>query len=344
MGNVKFKVIATQETKEFNTQKEAGEFIKSSIVIDKPEMGAVQIYRHALNEKLIENISEPSPCLNPIQLQLNIESIVGLEERIEKAITERLPVIHKHVIKTNTETKTIEGHKHYQFDTLLKVLYSELNTMLIGPAGSGKTTLVEQVAEAMSFPFYCISVGMQTSKTDFLGYMDATGNYVKTNFRKAYEEGGVYLIDEIDAGNAGVLTIVNSALANCVCAFPDGMIKRHDNFRCVSSANTYGKGSDRMYVGRNQLDAATLDRFVKIYVDYDEKLELQISGNQEWTNKIQAIRKHIQDKKLRIIVSPRVSIFGSKLLSQGIKEKDVLEMTLFNGLSTEEINTIKQIM
>jgi hypothetical protein len=52
-------------------------------------------------------------------------------------------------------------------------------------------------------------------------------------------------------------------------------IKRHKTFRLVLAANTWGTGATRQYVGRNQLDASTLDRFclATIFVTYDESLE-----------------------------------------------------------------------
>ena len=47
----------------------------------------------------------------------------------------------------------------------------------------------------------------------------------------------------------------------------------------LAAANTWGRGGDQQYVGRNQLDAATLDRFVlsTLHVDYDTDLERDIA-------------------------------------------------------------------
>jgi hypothetical protein len=44
-----------------------------------------------------------------------------------------------------------------------------------------------------------------------------------------------------------------------------------------AAANTYGTGADALYVGRNQLDAATLDRFYVVEMDYDRKLEAKLA-------------------------------------------------------------------
>jgi cobaltochelatase CobS len=217
----------------------------------------------------------------------------------------------------------------------LKLLEScvkhKIPAFLVGPAGSGKTTVAENVAKKFGMDFYCMSVGNQTTKSDLLGFISATGNYVSTVFRTAFEEGGVFLLDEIDAGNSNVLTILNSALANGYCSFPDGMVKRHKNFCCIASGNTIGQGANKQYVGRNQLDGATLDRFTKIDWTYDEVLEKKISKNNGWTNRVQAIRKICNDMGLKLIISPRASINGSNLINDGIPVLQVDEACIFKG-------------
>src|SRR5215217_6156820 len=85
-------------------------------------------------------------------------------------------------------------------------------------------------------------------------------------------------MDEIDAGNANVIIQVNAALSNGYCSFPDGMVQRHDDFIFLASANTFGDGASRQYVGRNQLDAATLDRFTTLVWEIDEELEEIMAG------------------------------------------------------------------
>lgn len=104
------------------------------------------------------------------------------------------------------------------------------------------------------------------------------GHVVRTQFREAYENGGVFLLDEVDASDPDALTASNSALSNGMAAFPDALVRKHEDFVAIAAGNTFGSGADRQYVGRNQLDAATLDRFTVFEVDYDEMLELEISG------------------------------------------------------------------
>lgn len=244
------------------------------------------------------------------------------------------------VVPEKNEVKELSGYSHEKTPTILRILSARLPLFLVGEAGSGKTHLVEQCAEALGLPFYCISVCAQTTASTLLGYMDANGKYVRSLFRDAYENGGVFLLDEVDNGNPNVLSVLNASISNHVCSFPDQMVKKHKDFILCASGNTYGHGANRKYVGRLEIDGATLDRFVFVEIGYDEKLEDNICGNKAYAKIIQALRKRAQELKLRNIISPRASINGVKLLKSGISLKDALQFTVFRDMSED---TIKQL-
>ena len=264
------------------------------------------------------------------------EKVNKLEEKVNK-IEKPLTIEIKNVEKN--EIKNI-GLQHELFPTILKLAQARIDMMLVGAAGSGKSHIAASIAEALGVDFRFLSVGLMTTKTDLLGYMDAVGNYISTPLREAYEHGGVFLMDEIDAGNAGILTIINAMLSNGVMEFPDKKINRHKDFIFIAAANTYGRGKDRMFVGRNQLDAATLDRFAVINFDYDEKLELALAGNKAFVKIVQGIRKNALKKGIKIVVSPRASIKGSQMLELGFKVDEVLEMLIFKGANDDTISQL----
>jgi len=257
---------------------------------------------------------------------------------------ERVRKIVKEVIDSNTRRFEVvipgkevikAGVQHKMFPTLCKIIAAREHYMLVGPAGSGKTHATHQAAEAMGLKFYCISVGQQTTKTDLLGFIDAHGKYNRTQLRDAVEYGGVFLLDEADAGNANVLTILNAILSNSLAAFPDGMIEVNADFVCVCAMNTYGRGADRQYVGRNQLDAASLDRFAVVDFDYDEELERLLAGNDQWCRRVQMYRKAAFDLKERMVISPRASYKGAKLLKAGFSQDEVENMIIWKGISAD---------
>ena len=264
-------------------------------------------------------------------------------ETISKLVAEAISQIKPdriEIVRTD-DVKVELGRQHYAFKKILNAVAQRVHLMLVGAAGSGKTTCAHNVADALGLKFYAMSVGQQTTKSDIFGFVDAHSNYKRTQFRDAFENGGVFLFDEIDAGNAGVLTAINAALANGTCAFPDGMVKRNDDFVCIAAGNTFGRGADRQYVGRQQLDAATLDRFAVIDFDYDEELELEISGNRNWTRQVQKMRANAMANNLRVVISPRASINGAKLLAAGFTESEVKEMIVFKGIGQNERNIIE---
>jgi len=258
------------------------------------------------------------------------------EEKVTGIVYE---VLRKH--KKVIEIKDVKGERrevgvqHKEFENILKLVSMRMDVFLVGPAGSGKTTCCESVAKALDLPFFVQPVGLQTTKSDLLGFMNANGIYVPSLLRKAYENGGVYLMDEIDAGNANVLTVINAMMSNGVAGFPDQMVARHPDFVFIAAGNTYGKGSDRQYVGRNPIDAATLDRFVIIDFEYDEAFEKALGCDDEWTAKIQVIRTIVSDLKERVIVSPRATIKGGILRKAGYKDDALLEMLVFRGVNHE---------
>jgi hypothetical protein len=221
---------------------------------------------------------------------------------------------------------------HMMLPDIVMACVAGVSPFLVGPAGSGKTTLAEQVATVLKLKFYMAA--RVTSEFKLMGFRTATGETVRTQFREAFEKGGVFLFDEVDASDADALTSFNAALANGLGDFPDGMIKRHKDFIAIAAGNTFGRGADRQYVGRNQLDAATLDRFQTFEVDYDEMLELELSGDVEWARYVQKVRAAIEAEKVRHIVSPRASIQGAKLLAHGMERDKVEEACIWKGLDS----------
>jgi cobaltochelatase CobS len=264
------------------------------------------------------------------------DEITDLKKEIED-LKQRRPL--DLIVKINQEKPKDLGVQHNHFPLLLKILATKLNIYIVGPAGAGKTTAAVNCAKALNVPFHF--TGAVASEFKLTGFIDAQGRIVSTEFRKAYENGGLFLFDEIDASYPQAVLAFNAALANDYMDFPDKRVERHKDFYCIAAANTYGQGADRQYIGRNQLDAASLDRFVFLDWSYDENLERELTGNQDWSDHVQAVRKFVESNKIRHVVSPRASIFGAKLLASGI-EKDVVEDTvLWKGLDEATKQKIK---
>lgn len=262
-------------------------------------------------------------------------------DKIRKQIQDLRNIMAKRVeVSVNKKAPVDLGLQHYQFETLLRVVSTGLNAYMVGPAGSGKTTAAVNTAKALGVKFYF--TGAIASEFKLTGFIDANGKVVNTEFRRAYEKGGLFLFDEIDASYPQAVLAFNAALANDYMDFPDKRVDRHKDFYCIAAANTYGQGADRQYVGRNQLDAASLDRFVFIDWRFDEDLERALAANDPWVDFVQSVRQVVDELKIRHVVSPRASIFGVRLLQAGLDLRTVVKTLLWKGLDQSTIDKIKQ--
>lgn len=265
----------------------------------------------------------------------------GLSSRLAD-LERREPPPPPHInITVSGTTRTVDGLQHKIFPRVLRYVAHGKHVYLYGPAGSGKTTMAGQVAQALGRPFF--HTGALYTKYDIIGSETATG-YKPSDFRRAYEAGGIFLFDEMDSSDSRALVAFNAALENGSCAFPDAIVPRHHDFVAIGAANTIGRGADRVYVGREPLDGATLDRFAQIAMDYDYDLEMSIVGTDDigkaWTLKVQTWRDRCYDLKIRHIISPRASIWGAIMLRDGAPESEIMADLVFRGLDPAQVQKI----
>lgn len=249
--------------------------------------------------------------------------------------------------------------KHYKTDELIETLKTTGLAYLVGPAGTGKSTLaMDACAKMFGVPkddwkfcehFAQISFSPDTTSGEMVGRSDINGVFHKSEVVRVFSEGGLILFDEIDNADASMLVKLNTAIANGQFATPDGIVRRHKDTVIVCTANTYGTGPDAMYVGRSRLDAATLDRFTlsTIEVDYDVKLEWKIASaikneaNRAWLlDFVRRVRKVIKDKHFRRLCSTRFVINAVKWMCAG-KSNAFVEDRFLLGWTDNERQAVR---
>lgn len=234
----------------------------------------------------------------------------------------------------------VDGIQHEKFETVLKFVKNNEPVFLTGAAGTGKNVLCKQVAQALGLKFYFTNAVTQEYK--LTGFTDAHGVYQPTQFYRAFTEGGVFMLDEMDASISEVLLILNAAIANRYFDFPApiGYVEAHPDFRIIAAGNTIGQGADFQYVGRNQLDASSLDRFAVIEIDYSPTIENAVAGNDtELVEFCRAFRREAQRAGCAVIVSYR-GIGRLAKMMQILSIEEALKTCLVKGL---EVDSLKMI-
>jgi len=224
--------------------------------------------------------------------------------------------------------------------------------LLVGPAGSGKTTLARQAGDALGLESFVIPSGPADMPTKFFGFIDATGQYHNTAFRRWWQDGGIGVFDELDAANPGCATALNAALAMPAGAtfhFPDGPVPRHTDAVAIGTANTWMQGGDPEYA-RQQQDAAVIDRFpnrfaVPYSLDTDRAIAMQYATTTalhdlltRWTDYVFAFRDNVDRHRVRgVRISARTIEAGARLLAAGFTPGETREQTLDAGRDAETL-------
>lgn len=247
------------------------------------------------------------------------DKIKELETKLENAPKEsvvRIPAFN------GFANDKIIKKSHIKFADAIKLAALRIPILLVGPTGCGKSTLAEQIASTLELDYSTISCTAGMSESQLTGKLlpGEGGNfeYRQSPFISRFENGGVFLLDEIDAADPNVLVLLHSSIANGVLNIPDRKdnqsIKRHKDFILIAASNTFGTGSNRSYSGRNSLDRATLDRFSvgTVLLDYDKVLESELlpEGIFIWS---QRVRNVIESNSLPYVLSTRFLIDASKM-------------------------------
>lgn len=256
------------------------------------------------------------------------------KERKSSLELPKVKIEQKKEVKTITEQTEV---KHKNYDMIKTCIENDIPVYLCGEAGTGKNYTLERISWDLGLEFYFTNSVQQEYK--LTGFIDAGGTYHETEFYKAFKNGGLFFLDEIDASIPEVLVLLNAAIANRYFEFPNGRIEAHKDFRVVAAGNTVGSGADEMYTGRMVLDSATLDRFAIIDFDYDRNVELSISNNnKELVDFVEEIRKVSKENGIRATFSYRCIEMVTKLEKANMDIVNILKIAVFKGLDKDAIN------
>ena len=332
--------------------------VKTASIISNATSGAIQRIESSIESEARKAVQEHIEGMGAAVQAAGDEIGEELKREIREQMQKELAKIRscqkvEHIVKVeDVETKFEESEVfHEVFDEVLKLSANGFLVFLPGPAGCGKSHTARQIAKALALPFGMISGSGGVKESDVLGrsYPNvSTGEnvYIASQFVTIYENGGLFLIDEMDAMDPNMLLVFNSALANGELSIPtrfdNPIAKMHRNFRCIAAANTFGNGANRMYCGRNKLDESTLDRFRggTVPMDYDPNVEIRWAcPDPELHEILLGWRAKITENGLQRIISTRFMSQAYKLKQLGYSLKRIASK-LVGGWSPKDVLTV----
>ena len=228
---------------------------------------------------------------------------------------------------------------------LSKAYQTGLFALIIGPKGTGKTTLVRKFASQVKKELYSVNFSLRTRESHLIGTKTLDKgeiSFVEGILVKSMRDAGVLYLDELNAAEADVLLRLDEALDDrrqLVLKEAEGqLVNAASDWFVIATINPLS------HVGTKELPPQLLSRFpIRIRLDYPpEEVELQIiSRHTELdSSKLNDVKRAIKlAKNLRdaaaleeLYYSPslRETIAFAKLLNTGIKSNQAAEIVYAN--------------
>lgn len=255
---------------------------------------------------------------------INMQNPSEYQEKLRKLAEKLKAEEEEKKRKAEEEAKMIDMSKLQPHEQLKRLIEAGMrNIWMVGPAGCGKSTMARMTAKELNLPYLCISCGIGTSATEFLGYKYPTRE--STKFAEYYAKPSIILIDEMTALDPAVGQVLNAALANDEIETTTGLVSRNPECIIIATSNTFGSGASRQYVANNQLDASTIDRFIGGIIEVDYSVDYESQYDVDVVNYVWKLRECIKACNIRRIASTRMIQSGTRMKKAYFKNwKDML--------------------
>ena len=257
-------------------------------------------------------------------------------------------------------------------DLLQRVLYCLVTGergYLQGHTGSGKTTLIEQVAARLNYPFARINFDSEITRMDLIGRDQLSVDVSASTTKSEFVEGilprvmaGPYItcFDEIDFCRPDVAYVMQAALENnALRIIEDGdrIVTPHESFRMFATGNTVGQGDEHgMYQGARPQSLAFLDRFtvwIRVpYLDEDQRRSLledkfPLLNNEDRNVILAYTQEHLsafEDSRVLQPLSPRGIMALANATQMMGDVKLAFQMTILDKASDDDRATLNGIV
>lgn len=225
--------------------------------------------------------------------------------------------------KKHADVPEIDPDYEFDMKVLGPLLWGLVNNKPVyiqGHTGTGKTSIVHQVAARLGWPIVRVNMDSEMSRMDFIGRDVLTqengttvSKFVEGILPQAMQQGCILEADEVDFGRSDIMYAFQSVLENggSLRITEDGgrVIQPHEMFRIVATANTKGQGDETgCYQGARVQSQAFLDRF------------------QVWVT-----QEYLLPEKEQKIIKKKVPAIGEKPLTQLIRVAGEIRKAFMQG-------------
>jgi len=254
---------------------------------------------------------------------------------------------------SNYIERTIAGVKEHQwFDFALQ---NNLNVLLFGEAGTGKTSSVMNFAKERGLSFYSLAGNIALEPSQIFGsdrpQPDGTFKWVDGGLTEVVRNGGVLLLNELSFAPARIMTVLFSLLdyRRSITLMDNGneVIHAHPDLLIVADMNP-------SYRGTSLLNEALKDRFeLKIAYEYDSAIEKRILTSSTLIDLARDMRKTSRGMDSAVPTSDNGIVFETPISTRLLKtfEKvakglsyDFAVYNFINNFEPEERGAVKILL
>jgi MoxR-like ATPase len=221
------------------------------------------------------------------------------------------------------------------------------NTLLVGPAGTGKSTLVEYVAQSVGAPLITVSCDIELDKTELLGRPEIKGgdtHWVDGPVTLAMRRGYWIVFDEANMAKPEVLSVLHAVLDHrrrlVLKENGNEVIEAHPNFRVFATMNPG-------YEGTGELNQAFKDRFgVVLRIGYmpprkEEALLTKRTGIDRATASLlvkaaRDTRRMAENGEITEAISTRTLLEWAQAMKNGYSALEAAEFTVLDKIARDK--------
>lgn len=232
--------------------------------------------------------------------------------------------------------------------TCAKAIESNMPVLLVGETGTGKTTLVRELAEKQNKVCHRFSLNGSTTVEEIVGFKTIKGGSVQFQdglLIDAMKKGDWVVFDEINAALPEVLFCLHSLLDDdrkvTILEDEGRVVRPHADFRFFATMNP-----TRTYAGTKEMSKAMLSRFgVVLHVEQlppniEQQILEDIGAKSNDAARLVHIARKIREmhskEEVGMVCSMRELISCATLIQAGLTMGDVVEKCIISKEENDE--------